>query len=81
MKESQDNSNIPVVPKYYWEFQLFCAGEKYKFDRAEITQEQAKAIFSILKSNKRWVFPVQKSPEAHTGNLKRTNSRAFKKKA
>ena len=52
------DGNIPVVPKFHWQFELFCAGEIYKQERTEISQEQARCIFSILRDNKRWLMPI-----------------------
>jgi len=54
------NGNIPVVPKFYWGCELYCAGDKFGHPRTEITQEQARCILGILRNNKRWLFPEPK---------------------
>jgi len=57
---ASETKDLPVVPKFYWGCELFCAGQKYNYPRTEITQEAAMAIFKILKQNKQWLMPVSK---------------------
>jgi len=63
-------SKIPVVPKFSWQFELFCVGETYKQEKIEITHEDAKKIFNVLKQYAPVMMPKKKESNTPLKNKK-----------
>jgi hypothetical protein len=46
--------------KFLWSYRLYCAGDEYKLDPVDITLEDAKAIFNILRTYSKFLNPTKR---------------------
>jgi len=54
MKDNNNNA------KFLWSYKLYCAGDEYKLDPTDITQEDAKAIYNILRTYSKFLNPTRR---------------------
>jgi len=54
---------MDVIPKFFWNYELYCAGESYEQEKIEITQQDAHKIFQILRQYSRALNPPRKMPK------------------